>query len=276
MAAKVLIIGAAGMLGQALMNAFRDEQPTGWDKTQLDITSQQEVEKKILDLRPEMIINAAAYTDVDGSESKAQLALQVNGEAVGYLAQAAKKIKAILVHYSTDYVFSGNNLSGYEEDAVPEPLNIYGQSKLLGEQLLQANTDKFYLIRTSWLYGSGGKNFVNNILTLAVKQPSLKVVDDQRGKPTFSLDLASATRELVFSQKPFGIYHLANETLAGGITWYEFAKTALELKGLKTPIAPCKTSEFPRPAKRPQYSVLINTKFKLLRNWQEALAEFLK
>ena len=272
---KVLILGARGMLGQALGREFSSYQPVCWDKSDLDITDKERVEEKLLQLRPEIIINAAAYTDVDAAETNEDLAILINGLAVGYLAKAAKDIGAVLIHYSTDYVFDGKKKAGYSEDDKPNPINAYGRSKLRGEQELVKNTDKYYLIRSSWLFGPGGKNFVDTILTLAGKQDTIKVVNDQHGKPTYTLDLAKATRGLLESQKPFGIYHITNETTKGGITWYEFAKKIIELKGLKTQVVPCATKDFSRPAQRPEYAELINNQLDPARFLNEALVDYL-
>jgi len=276
---KVLIIGAQGLLGQELAQAFRDLNPLLWDKAEVDITNQAEVKKKIWQSRPlDLIINAAAYTDVDGAESNQKLSYQVNGRAVGYLARAASEIGAVFVHYSTDYVFNGRKKRGYRESDRPfNPLNVYGQSKLLGEKLLQENCQKYYLIRTSGLFGGYGRNFVDTILKLAKEKSELKVVNDQHFKPTYSLDLAWATRRLLENQPSFGIYHLTNE---GATTWYDFAKKICqiysELKGVKPPkLISCSSKDFPRPAQRPSDSILQNTKLPPLRSWTEALKDYL-
>src|SRR3989338_6689702 len=273
---KVLILGAKGMLGRALAEAFSDLQPVLWDQFDLDITDAEEVREKLLALKPTLILNAAAYTDVDCSEKNIDLAMAVNGTAVGYLAKTAKNLGAILVHYSTDYVFDGAKKEGYKEDDSPNPLSAYGNSKLLGENLLKEKGEMYYLLRASWLFGEGGaKNFVRRILTKAEKERKLKVVADRFGKPTYAKDLAKRTREIIKSQKPCGIYHLTNETPAGGITWFDLAKKAIEIKGLKKKIELCASAEFPQPARRPQYAALINTKLEPMRSWEEALAEYL-
>jgi len=268
------------MLGHDLMAVFGDLNPVGVDKEELDITDGGAVEKFILNLKPNFVINAAAYTDVDGCEAKQDLAMKVNGEAVGYLAGASEKNGAILVHYSTDYVFDGKNPSGYKEDDEPKnPVNFYGESKLLGEKLLKENCQRYYLIRTSWLFGRNGKNFVDTILKLGKEKEELKVVNDQHGKPTYTVDLAKRTRELIFGKYPFGVYHITNE----GITsWYDYALKIFEVfesfhLGQKfAKILPCDSAEFPRPAKRPAWSILINTKLPSGRPWSETLKEYLK
>lgn len=285
---KILILGAQGMLGHELATIFKDVSPILWDRPELDITDKKQVIAKLGELKPDLVISAAAYTAVDDCEANHGLADKINGAAVGYLAGACKKIGAILVQYSTDYVFSGRKKTGYQEKDKPQtPVNYYGVSKLLGEKNLQKYTDKFYLIRTSWLYGKFGKNFVNTMLDLAKKQligeitTPLKIVNDQFGKPTFACDLAKRTQELVETQKPFGIYHITNETGLNGISWYQFAcgifREAVKLKILaKMPkIKLCTSGEFLRPARRPKYSMLVNTKLPRSRNWQVALREYL-
>ncbi|MGB9680699.1 MAG: dTDP-4-dehydrorhamnose reductase [Patescibacteria group bacterium] len=280
---KILILGAKGMLGHDLMAVFEDHQPTGWDINEIDITNKDDVFKKIGTLNPEIIINAAAYTDVDGAEKNKELAMRVNREAVGYLAEICVQNNIILVHYSTDYVFHGNKKEGYKEEDIPEdPVNFYGQSKLLGEKeikdcKLKIENFKYYLIRTAWLFGPKSnphqhKNFVDTILKLAQERKEIKVVDDQFGSPTYTYDLARATKELIEKNYPSGIYHLTN---SGMTNWYQFAKKIVKLSGLKTKILPCSSKEFLRPAKRPKYSFLVNTKFPKMRFWQEALSDYL-
>ena len=276
---KVLIIGARGMLGQELAKVFKDLNPLLWDKQEIDITDKKQVKNNISPIHPDLIINAAAYTDVDTAETNQELANQINGQAVGYLAQTASEIGALLVHYSTDYVFDGQQEQGYQEDNQPvNPVNLYGQSKLLGEKLLEQNCQQYYLIRTSGLYGQQGKNFVETILKIAQQKDKIKVVNDQHFKSTYALDLAKQSRELIESKPDFGIYHLTNE---GVISWYDFAKEICriraDLTNLKSPdIIPCSAKDFPRPAQRPSYSILLNTKLPLLRSWPNALKDYLK
>lgn len=270
---KILILGAQGMLGHDLCRVFSEFQPVCWDKKNVDITNHSDLEKKLKDLSPEIIINAAAYTAVDLAEDQKELANQVNGQAVGYLAKIAQEIGAILVHFSTDYIFAGTKKEGYKEDDLPHPLGAYGQSKLLGEQLLQKYVEMYYLIRTSWLYGKNGKNFVNTMLNLAKEKKEISVVNDQFGKPTYTLDLATATRQLLQKQLPCGIYHFPNEKET---CWYEFAKKIFELARVNVKVRPIATKDYPTRAQRPKYSSLINTKFPLLRSWPAALNEYLK
>ena len=275
---KIVILGAKGMLGSDLAKVFADFKPYLFDKDELDITDSKEVFKLLNDLKPDIVINAAAYTDVDGCETNKELAMKVNGEAPGYLAEIAREIGAFFVHYSTDYVFSGDKKSGYREDDEPDsPVNFYGESKLAGEEAIKKAGGKYYIIRTSWLFGLNGKNFVETMLRLAQEKEKLRVVNDQRGKPTFTIDLSQRTRYIVENKKDFGIYHVTNEPAT---TWYEFASEILkQWDGERHPhftgIFPCASSEFPRPAKRPEYSILLNTKLPPMRSWQEALGEYL-
>ncbi len=273
---KILILGAQGMLGQDLRTILADFNLILWDQPEIDITDQNQVNSKIKNLKPDIIINCAAYTDVDGCETNQDLAMQVNGLAVGYLAEITKEMDTTLMHISTDYVFNGQNKQGYTEDSQAiDPLNIYGRSKLKGELFLKEKADNYYLIRTSWLYGKKGNNFVETMLKLAQEKDSLKVVNDQFGKPTRTIDLAEQIRYILDNNLDFGSYHVTNETKTGGISWHDFAQKIFELAEIKIDLQPCSTKEFPRPAQRPAYSALINTKLPQLRNWQEALAEYL-
>jgi len=274
---KILILGAKGMLGQDLAKVMAYYSLTLWDKEEIDITVQNQVESKIGKLKPQIIINCAAYTAVDDCEAYKDLALQLNNQAVGYLALISKKIGAILVQISTDYVFNSLNNKGYDEDSQEfGPVNFYGESKLLGEKTLKNIKPNYYLIRTSWLYGKSGKNFVETMLKLGREGKELKVVNDQYGKPTFTVDLAKQILYILSNNLAFGIYHATNETKEGGISWYDFAKKIFELANLKVNLKPCLSIEYTRPAQRPAYSALINTKLPPLRNWDEALREYLE
>ncbi len=274
---KIVILGAKGMLGSDLAKVFADFKPHLFDKDEIDITNKNALIGLLKKIKPDIVINAAAYTDVDGCEENRDLAMKVNADAPGYLAEVSESIGAIFVHYSTDYVFSGNNENGYSEDDDPgDPVNFYGESKLAGEIAVRKSGGNYYIIRTSWLFGSGGpkingrpRNFVETILRLAEEKSELRVVNDQHGKPTFSLDLGQRTRYIIERKKDFGIYHVTNEPAT---TWYEFAK---EIAGIPI-IVPCKSSEFPRSAKRPGFSILLNTKLPPMRSWQEALEDYLK
>lgn len=260
------------MLGSELSLIFSDLQPICWDIDDLDITKEEIVQKRIREMSPSVIINASAYTNVDGAEDNEELANRINGTAVGHLAKTAELIGAKLIHYSTDYVFNGECESGYQESDKPDPVNAYGRSKLLGEQAIQKECKDYYIIRTSWLYGRGGKNFVDTMIKLGKENKAVKVVNDQFGKPTYTADLARQTRKLIEGDKPYGIYHVTNEKQA---SWFDFAEKIFELSGIKTTVIPVTSGEFPRPAKRPNYSSLINTKIPKQRSWESALSEYL-
>ncbi len=266
---RVVIIGANGMLGQALAKEFPNA--TGLDLPAIDIANYDSVDKVLGELKPDLVINAAAYTAVDDCEEKFELANKVNGQGPGNLAKKCKELDAVLVHYSTDYIFNGTKQDGYNEEFNEiDPINKYGESKALGEKLIKENTDKYYILRIAWLYGPDGKNFVDTMIELSAKHPELKVVNDQTGSPTYTIDVAKRTREAL--DQSFGIYHATN---SGQATWFEFTQEIFKLKGIATPLKPCSSGEFPRPAARPEYSILLNTKLPPARDWKEALSEYL-
>ncbi|MDP3996937.1 MAG: dTDP-4-dehydrorhamnose reductase [Candidatus Andersenbacteria bacterium] len=270
--AKVLIVGGNGMLGHALRSVWA-EAVVG-DKDKLDITKQSDVNREISELSPELIINAAAYTNVDGAEKERDLAFAINETGVRNLALAAKESGAILVHYSTDYVFNGKQEAGYGEDDEPGPaVNVYGESKLAGEKALREIAPKYYLLRTAWLYGAYGKNFVETMLRLVGEKKELGVVNDQWGSPTYTMDLAGATKEVVSGGYEPGVYHAVN---SGRASWYDFAVKIFELAGMKVIVRPIASSEYPLPAARPKYSILNNTRGPVLRPWETALDEYIK
>lgn len=260
------------MLGQAVMRTWSDLEPVGLDLPDLDITNPPAIARALDLYQPTVVVNCAAYTAVDDCETNEQTANRVNGTAVGYLAKACVLRNVRLVHISTDYVFDGNNDKGYREDAPLDPINAYGRSKAKGEREILANAHQFYLIRTSWLYGPGGTNFVMTMLELAKTKPELKVVNDQHGKPTYTNDLAVFIKQLVLDHAPSGIYHGVNEEET---TWYDFTCEIFRQTKITTPVMPCTSAEFPRPAKRPAYSTLLNTKRPLMRPWTETLRDYL-
>lgn len=301
---KVLLLGKNGMLGQAVLQAFHKKDPEGssfhftaWGREELDITNKKSVHEKIRELRPKIVINATGYTNVDGAETERETAFAVNAEGVGHVAKACAEIGAAFIHFSTDYVFDGMQSGVYAEDDEEhvKPLNVYGESKLEGElrikncELRIANKAlKYFIVRTSWLYGAGGKNFVDTMLTRARDgQTEFKVVNDQFGKPTYTHDLAERVVWMIerVEELKSGLYHCTNEVknqeIIAGISWYGFAReifTQAHEFGMidKIPaIVPCPSAEFPRPAKRPQYSALINTKLAPMREWREALRAYL-
>jgi dTDP-4-dehydrorhamnose reductase len=257
---RILILGAFGMLGHALQIVFPEAILKGSD---LDITDETAITKFIQNLHSSIVINAAGYTDVDGCEENRDLAFTVNGESLEYISRACNEVGATLVHYSTDYIFNGSKKE-YVENDIPDPINIYGESKLLGEKNVMKNMENYRIIRTSGLFGESGKNFVDTILTLSTQLPEVKVVKDQITKPTYTIDLAKKTLEIISLNS--GIYHITN---GGTCTWYEFANEFI------SNAVPCTTAEFPRKAKRPQHAVLTNAKTTQLRHWKQALNEYL-
>ena len=249
------------MLGHDLQRVFPGAVLRGHD---LDITDEKKVTEELNGIRPGLVINAAAYTDVDGCEDHRDRAFAVNGEALLYLARACQETDACLVHYSTDYIFDGTQKS-YRETDIPHPISAYGESKLLGEKNIRETMDDYRIIRTSWLFGTHGKNFVETMLRLSREMPEVRVVNDQFGKPTYTVDLAGKTAEIADCTP--GIYHATND---GICSWYDFARAIIPH------VVPCTTAEYPRRAKRPAYSVLENTKTPPMRPWREALADYLK
>jgi len=305
---KVLVIGAKGMLGQELVSVFKrdkDYTVTVWDQKEIDITNQKQVNEKITKLKPTIILNAAAYNNVDGCEKNKiefEKAKNLNGKAPEYLAKIAKKIDAIFVHYSTDYVFSGmpeipepkgcsgscgscglhqNFIPqiGFDEDAIPQPLQKYGKTKLAGEKAVQKNGENYYIIRLSKLFGKSAKSkdakksFFDVMLELGKKNKTVKVVDEETSCFTYAPDLAKKTKEIIESKKPFGIYHVFNE---GACTWYDAVVELYKMAKIKVKVIPISSQEFPRPAARPYVSILLNTKLNPLRNYKLALREYLK
>jgi dTDP-4-dehydrorhamnose reductase len=271
----ILVIGANGMLGHDLMATLKGDV-RGLDLPEIDITSLESVRRVLLTLKPEIIINAAAYTDVDGCESNVEQAMAVNGEGVGLLALTAREIGAKLVQFSTDYVFNGSKGTPYVEDDPLEPLSIYGESKLAGE-LNAAMAPEFLIVRTQWLYGIHGKNFVETMLRLATEKSELAVVVDQIGSPTFTKDLAAAVKALL-DKGCGGVYHVAN---SGFCSWNEFARAIFTEEGLAITVNPMTTEQLNRAAKRPLYSTLDCSKLERdcscqPRHWREALREYLQ
>jgi len=271
----ILVVGANGMLGRDMMACLGDGA-RGVDIDEIDITSLESTERVLRTLRPATVINCAAYTDVDGCESNVETAMQVNGEGVAHLAMATREIGAGLVHVSTDYVFDGGKGSPYLEDDLPHPLGVYGESKFAGEMNAAFNPDHL-IVRTQWLYGLQGKNFVETMLRLAGEKDVLTVVDDQIGSPTWTVDLAAAIAALIRSGQR-GIYHAAN---AGFCSWNEFARAIFEECGLEVRVDSMTTEQLNRPARRPLYSTLDCSKLEQdtgfrPRPWRDALKSYLE
>jgi dTDP-4-dehydrorhamnose reductase len=277
---KVLIIGAGGMLGRDLQPILSlRHEVIGMDLHDLDITRSGQTRETIASLRPDLVINLAAVTDVDGCESQKERAFSVNARGALHVAQGCAASGARLIHLSTDYVFDGTLPVPYTEETLPHPLNVYGESKLLGERGVQEAGENYLILRTSWLYGRHGKNFVDTILRLSSQQQEIRVVNDQRGSPTYTRDLSRAI-ELLVGREERGILHVTN---SGSCTWFEFAGKILAMKSPGDPpvrLLPISSAELGRPAKRPANSVLDCSKFERIagwkmRSWEESLREYL-
>lgn len=280
---KILLTGASGNLGQDIIRVFRaaghEVVPT--DRGELDITSIADVEEKVTEVNPDVIINAAAYNFVDKVEDPAvyPVALAVNAKGPKNLAIAARKHGVWFVHYSTDYVFAGDKPEGYAEDAQPNPISKYGETKALGEKVVLDSGALAYVIRLSKIFGKPGisdaskPSFVQLMLTLAKQKPSLQIVDEEVGMPTYTVDVARETLRMLEAHVPPGVYHVVNE--GSGATWYTFAEEIFGIAGVATPRTPVPSSAFPRAAKAPKFAMLVNTKLPALRSRQEALKEFL-
>lgn len=273
---KILITGANGQLGSELRNLL-DERGVAYDAFDskgLDITDKQAVDDKFAALKPAVVYHCAAYTAVDNAEDEGKQAnWQVNEDGTRNVAEAAKRVGAKLVYISTDYVFDGTNPDEYQADAPTNPKNEYGKAKLAGEQAVKETLDDYYIIRTSWVFGKYGKNFVYTMLRLAKDHDKLTVVDDQFGRPTWTRTLAEFMTYLVDNDQPFGTYQLSNE---GSCSWYEFASEIL--KDEKVEVAPVPSEAYPQKAYRPRHSIMSLSKaeetgFKII-SWQEALAQF--
>ncbi|TSC73188.1 MAG: dTDP-4-dehydrorhamnose reductase [Parcubacteria group bacterium Gr01-1014_38] len=270
----VAILGAKGMLGHALVQEFQGEEITAWDKEELDITDEQAVGEYLAALEPDIVMNAAAYTDVERAEDEPDEADAVNGHAVGNLAVTCGEADIPLLHLSTDYVFQGTKGEGYAEDDEPmNPVNAYGRSKLLGETLLKETGKNFWLVRTAWLFGPHGKNFVETIRERLNSTTTLRVVSDQHGSLTYTKDLARALHTLITDRAPYGTYHLINSGVA---TWADIAAEIARLLNKNILIERIASADYQTKARRPLLSTLRNTKRPPLRPWNKAVADYLR
>jgi len=268
---KILVTGAAGMLGSDVLSALEGANidAVGYDKSRLDITHRESVRAVLKREAPTHVINCTAYTSVDDAEEERDACFAINVIGVRNLVSVCSKQRIKLIHMSTDYVFDGAQPE-YEEGAETHPVNYYGESKALGEVAVKEGLRDFAIVRTSWLFGLHGKNFVNTMLKLALTQPEISVVNDQIGCPTYTQDLAEVLLGILDSDP--GIYHVRNE---GQCSWFEFASEIIKLKKLPCSIVPCSSETYLRKAKRPKYSVLRNTKLPALRHWKDALEEYI-
>ena len=274
---KILITGSNGMLGHDLIEALKDNHELVLTTSRtLDITDKEQVFDFISQNKPDIVINSAAYTDVDGCEQNQDLAYSVNGEGVKNLAFACREADSALLHISTDYIFNGENTRPWVEDDEIGPISVYGKSKLKGEQAILEILDKFFIVRTAWLYGVNGRNFPKTMLELAENHSQITVVYDEVGTPTYTPDLAKAISQLIETDH-YGIYHITN---SGSCSWCEFARYIFEAAGKDVEVIPVTAAEFARPAPRPHYSVLENRNwikkgFEPLRSYKEAIKEYI-
>jgi dTDP-4-dehydrorhamnose reductase len=268
---KLLIAGAGGQLGRSLGVALKQHELAMFERAEMDVTDLESVRAKVEHHRPDAVINASAFNGVDAAESDPELAFRVNAVGARNLALAAAEIKAGIVHVSTDYVFDGASGRPYHEYDEPRPVSTYGRSKLAGERAVASTNPRHYIVRTAWLFHEDGNNFLNRMITLASKG-EVSVVNDQFGSPTYAPHLAEAIARLIES-RAYGVYHLAGR---GGTTWYELTRTLFRELGIRTQILPVSTSEFPRPAQRPRYSVLTTLQEPrlLLPSWKQGVHAF--
>jgi dTDP-4-dehydrorhamnose reductase len=273
---RVLVFGATGMLGKALMRLWNGHEVIGLGSCQADIRQLDQVTTVVESAKPEWIVLAAAYTDVDGCELNPTLAASVNTQGAVNVARAASESHSRLLFVSTDYVFDGRKNSPYEVSDDRRPINVYGRSKADAEEKILGVLPDCCIVRTSWLFGPGGKCFPDTILKLAATRPEIEVVNDQRGSPTYTFDLADGIIQLCRSNAK-GIIHCTN---SGDCTWYEFASEILRHAGSSTRVRPTTSDRFVRPAERPQYSVLspasLNAYEISVRKWKETIPAYLK
>ena len=274
---RALLLGGGGMLGRDLAAAVPGAvQLTVRTRAELDITDSRAVAAALDSVRPDWVINASAYTAVDRAEEEREIAFAVNGAAVGALGAACAARGVRVAHFSTDYVFPGTGRTPYVEEAPISPVNTYGASKLAGEQALSDSQAEVLLLRTQWLFGIGGRSFPRTMWGRATRREPTRVVADQWGRPTYTLDLARATWELI-ARGASGVYHVSN---SGSTTWFDLALEVFAAAGAPDIVTPCTTAEYPTPARRPAYSVLSTTKVERilgakLPSWQDGLARML-
>ncbi len=295
---RILITGACGMLGRDLVEVFSEGQElylldvqkfpssmsSQFSTLTLDITDSARTYREVTKINPDIVIHSAAYTDVDGCETNRDLAFRVNALGTRNIALACQRFDTELLYISTDFVFDGEKGEPYLEFDRPNPQNIYGKSKYWGELYVESLVNKFYIVRSSWLFGKNGKNFVSTILDLAKQKKEIEVVNDQIGSPTYTKDLAQAIAQLIGGESKdsitraslYGIWHITN---SGQCSWYEFAGEILQDSDVL--VKPITSEELNRPAKRPRFSALENSVRKLqgwkpLRHWKEALKDYLK
>ncbi len=275
---KVLVTGADGQLGYDVVKKLKelDIEHIGVDKEDFDLTNEKETKEFILDYQPDLIVHCAAFTDVDQAEIDKELCYQVNVEGTKYVAETAKELNAKMLYISTDYVFDGQGEEPFKVTDQPNPINYYGETKYHGEQKVQNLLDEFFIVRTSWVFGEHGDNFVKTMLRLAKERDEISVVADQYGSPTYTRDLAELIIDMIKTDK-YGIYHVTN---GGYCSWYEFAKEIFKAADIEVEVKPISSNEFETNAKRPYNSKLskqslINNGFSLMRTFEYAINSFI-
>ncbi|NMI03846.1 dTDP-4-dehydrorhamnose reductase [Paenibacillus sp. SZ31] len=281
---KVLVTGSNGQLGRDVVLLLENEGHSvlACDRDQMDITNQVQCNEVVSSFHPEVVIHCAAYTAVDAAQTDIDGAYKVNAVGTRNVAVAVEKVGAKLIYISTDYVFDGNSVNPYQEYDETNPQSVYGKSKRAGEWLVQSLSSKWFVVRTSWVYGLYGNNFVKTMLKLGQEKPNLQVVHDQKGSPTYAVDLAGFLIELMATEM-YGIYHASN---SGTCTWYEFTQAIFEEAqttggvSIQTKLEPCTTEQFPRPAPRPVNSVMDHMSIRTngltdLRPWRDGLKDFI-
>lgn len=275
---KVLVTGVKGQLGYDVVKELekRGYQPIGVDRDEMDLMDNTAIRTFIMELKPEAIIHCAAYTAVDKAEEEVEVCYQINAESVKVIAECAKELDIKLIYISTDYVFDGTKEGEYTETDTPNPINVYGASKLKGEQYVQELLEKYYIVRISWVFGVNGNNFIKTMRRLGEQLEELNVIDDQVGSPTYTADLAPLLVDMMETEK-YGIYHASNE---GFCSWYEFAEEIFQQSGIDVKVNPITTDQYPTKAKRPMNSKMSKKKlqnkgFNLLSSWEMALKDYL-
>lgn len=277
---KIILLGSSGQLGsefEKFLSQKKDVELHSFSHSELDILDFEKLVNKFLELSPDVVINCAAYTKVDQAEKMQDLVYQINAIGAKNVSYASFKINAKIVYFSTDYVFDGTKSSPYNEFDEPNPISVYGKSKFLGEIYTKEHNPNHLILRISWLYGVNGSNFVKTIIRLAKEKGELKVVNDQFGTPTYTLDVVKQTWKLIQGDS-MGLYHSAN---LGRTTWFKFARRIVEKLNLNAKVIPIKTKAFPTLTKRPNFSVLDNYLLKLegkniMCSWEEAFEDFVK
>ena len=275
---KILVTGVKGQLGYDVVKALesRGYQPVGVDREEMDLMNNNMIQNFIMNLKPEAIIHCAAYTAVDQAEEEVEICYQINAEAVKVIAECAKTLDIPMIYISTDYVFDGTKASEYVETDIPNPINVYGASKLKGEQYVQQLLEKFYIVRISWVFGINGNNFIKTMQRLGNEHDELNIIHDQVGSPTYTAHLAPLLVDMIETDQ-YGIYHATNE---GYCSWYEFADEIFKQSQLDVTLHPITTDQYKTKAKRPLNSKMSKQKlsdygFHRLPTWQEALKNYL-